>query len=232
MNNAQGGYKIIDFKGIDLINEETELNESQREIFKQIEATYKSKAFLISNFLIDNVEQNAVFAEIFYNDDSYKLKLYDYNISITNNVIYSKKEIKEDRYLCDMKCYRIIPTSPAYPDSDKIIITGLGIIINPILNIHFTKVLSKKTPSVLDFFDEWQYATKNNCNCSIEFIGNVNNESVICFMKTPDKASFSSGALILTGVLFVYNITQGTSQDINVTNLNIRTYTEINSTKI
>lgn len=43
MNNAQGGYRIIDFKGIDLADEET-LNNS---IYPIIESTYKSKAFLI-----------------------------------------------------------------------------------------------------------------------------------------------------------------------------------------
>ena len=78
MNNTQGGYKIIDFKGIDLINEET----SNTSIYKAIEESYKSKALLLSNIVIDKVEYNAVFKEIKHIDDYYTFEMYDRVIKV------------------------------------------------------------------------------------------------------------------------------------------------------
>lgn len=85
MNNAQGGYKIIDFKGIDLINEET----SNTSIYKAIEESYKSKALLLSNIVIDKVEYNAVFKEIKHIDNYYTFEMYDRIIKVYDNKVES-----------------------------------------------------------------------------------------------------------------------------------------------
>ena len=87
MNNAQGGYRIIDFNGIDLINEET-LNNS---IYPIIESTYKSKAFLITNIFIDKVEQHSTFVSIKLNNSNYEFELYGYQIVVSLNKITIKK---------------------------------------------------------------------------------------------------------------------------------------------
>lgn len=78
MNSAQGGYKLIDFKGIDLINEET----PNTIIYKAIEESYKSKALLLSNIVIDKVEYNAVFKEIKHIDNYYTFEMYDRIIKV------------------------------------------------------------------------------------------------------------------------------------------------------
>lgn len=90
MNNAQGGYRIIDFKGIDLINEET-LNTS---IYPIIESTYKSKAFLITNIVINHIEYNSTFVSIKLNNSNYEFEVYGRHISVSSDKITSK-EIKE-----------------------------------------------------------------------------------------------------------------------------------------
>ncbi len=89
MNNAQGGYRIIDFNGIDLNNEET-LNNS---IYPIIESTYKSKAFLITNIFINKVEQNSTFVSIKLNNSNYEFELYGRHIVVSPERIISK-EIK------------------------------------------------------------------------------------------------------------------------------------------
>lgn len=91
MNNAQGGYKIIDFKGIDLINEET----SNTSIYKDIEESYKSKALLLSNIVIDKVEYNAVFKEIKHIDNYYVFEAYDRIIKVYADKIESLPYIIE-----------------------------------------------------------------------------------------------------------------------------------------
>ena len=90
MNNAQGGYRIIDFNGIDLINEET-LNTS---IYPIIESTYKSKAFLITNIVINHIEYNSTFVSIKLNNSNYEFEVYGRHISVSSDKITSK-EIKE-----------------------------------------------------------------------------------------------------------------------------------------
>ena len=87
MNNTQGGYRIIDFSGIDLINEET-LNNS---IYPIIESTYKSKAFLITNIFIDEVEHNSTFVSIKLNNRNYEFELYGYHIVVSPDKITIKK---------------------------------------------------------------------------------------------------------------------------------------------
>lgn len=87
MNNAQGGYRIIDFNGIDLNNEET-LNNS---IYPIIESTYKSKAFLITNIFINEVEYNSTFVSIRLNNSNYEFELYGYHIVVSSDKITSKK---------------------------------------------------------------------------------------------------------------------------------------------
>lgn len=96
MNNAQGGYRIIDFSGIDLINEET-LNTS---IYNSIEESYKSKALLLSNIVIDKVEYNAVFKEIKHIDNYYTFEVYDRIIKVYADKVESlpKFEIKTIDY--------------------------------------------------------------------------------------------------------------------------------------
>lgn len=83
MNNAQGGYRIIDFNGIDLINEET-LNTS---IYPIIESTYKSKAFLITNIFINKVELNSTFVSIKLNNSNYEFELYGRHIVVSPDKI-------------------------------------------------------------------------------------------------------------------------------------------------
>lgn len=83
MNNAQGGYRIIDFNGIDLINEET-FNTS---IYQFIESTYKSKTFLITNIFINKVELNSTFVSIILNNSNYEFDLYGRHIVVSPNKI-------------------------------------------------------------------------------------------------------------------------------------------------
>ena len=90
MNNAQGGYSIIDFKGIDLINEET-LNTS---IYKAIEKSYKSKVLLLSNIVIDKVEYNAVFKEIKHIDNYYTFEAYDRIIKVYADKVESMPSLE------------------------------------------------------------------------------------------------------------------------------------------
>lgn len=87
MNNAQGGYRIIDFNGIDLADEET-LNNS---IYPIIESTYKSKAFLITNIFIDGVEYNSTFVPIKLNNSNYEFELYGRHIVVSPDKITTKK---------------------------------------------------------------------------------------------------------------------------------------------
>ena len=87
MNNAQGGYRIIDFNGIDLADEET-LNNS---IYPIIESTYKSKAFLITNIFINEVEHNSTFVSIKLNKSNYEFELYGYHIVVSPDKITIKK---------------------------------------------------------------------------------------------------------------------------------------------
>lgn len=87
MNNAQGGYRIIDFSGIDLADEET-LNNS---IYPIIESTYKSKAFLITNIFINEVEHNSIFVSIELNRENYEFDLYGYHIVVSPDKITTKK---------------------------------------------------------------------------------------------------------------------------------------------
>lgn len=87
MNNAQGGYRIIDFNGIDLNNEET-LNNS---IYPIIESTYKSKAFLITNIFINKVELNSTFVSIKLNNSNYEFELYGRHIVVSPDKITSKE---------------------------------------------------------------------------------------------------------------------------------------------
>lgn len=87
MNNAQGGYRIIDFNGIDLADEET-LNNS---IYPIIESTYKSKAFLITNIFINEVEHNSTFVSIKLNNSNYEFELYGYHIVVSPDKITIKK---------------------------------------------------------------------------------------------------------------------------------------------
>lgn len=87
MNNAQGGYRIIDFNGIDLDCEET-LNNS---IYPIIESTYKSKAFLITNIFIKRVEHNSTFVSIKLNNSNYEFELYGYHIVVSPDKITSEK---------------------------------------------------------------------------------------------------------------------------------------------
>lgn len=87
MNNAQGGYRIIDFNGIDLAREET-LNNS---IYPIIESTYKSKAFLITNIFIKKVEHNSTFVSIKLNKSNYEFELYGYHIVVSPDKITSIK---------------------------------------------------------------------------------------------------------------------------------------------
>lgn len=90
MNNAQGGYRIIDFNGIDLINEET-LNTT---IYKSIEESYKSKALLLSNIVIDKVEYNAVFKEIKHIDNYYTFEAYDRIIKVYADKVESMPSLE------------------------------------------------------------------------------------------------------------------------------------------
>lgn len=87
MNNAQGGYRIIDFKGIDLAHEEI-LNNS---IYPIIESTYKSKAFLITNIFISKVEHNSTFVSIKLNGRNYEFELYGYHVVVSPDKITTKK---------------------------------------------------------------------------------------------------------------------------------------------
>lgn len=91
MNNAQGGYRIIDFKGIDLINEKT-LNTS---IYNNIKENYKSKALLLSNIVIDKVEYNAVFKEIKHIDNYYTFEVYERIIRVYSDRIETTSYIIE-----------------------------------------------------------------------------------------------------------------------------------------
>lgn len=90
MNNAQGGYRIIDFKGIDLINEET----PNTSIYKAIEESYKSKALLLSNIVIDKVEYNAAFKEIKHIDNYYTFEVYDRIIKVYAEKIESMPSVE------------------------------------------------------------------------------------------------------------------------------------------
>lgn len=87
MNNTQGGYRIIDFKGIDLADEET-LNNS---IYPIIKSTYKSKAFLITNIFINEVEHNSTFVSIKLNKSNYEFELCGYRVVVSPDKITTKK---------------------------------------------------------------------------------------------------------------------------------------------
>lgn len=89
MNNAQGGYKIIDFKGVDLINEET----PNTSIYKAIEESYKSKALLLSNIVIDKIEYNAVFKEIKHIDNYYTFEMYNRIIKVFADKVESLSNV-------------------------------------------------------------------------------------------------------------------------------------------
>lgn len=113
MNNAQGGYRIIDFKGIDLINEET----PNTSIYKAIEESYKLKALLLSNIVIDKVKYNAVFKEIKHIDNYYTFEAYNRIIKVYADKVES------------VHC--IIEKTIDYNDLEKCMyITGKEIIIS------------------------------------------------------------------------------------------------------
>lgn len=140
MNNAQGGYRIIDFSGIDLINEET-LNTS---IYNSIEESYKSKALLLSNIVIDKVEYNAVFKEIKHIDNYYTFEVYDRIIKVYADKVESlpKFEIKTIDYT-QIPIDAGIRTLKISPHNQQIIINNIA--QDSILDIALGGT-SEKTP--------------------------------------------------------------------------------------
>lgn len=140
MNNAQGGYRIIDFNGIDLINEET----PNTSIYKAIEESYKSKALLLSNIVIDKVEYNAVFKEIKHIDNYYTFEAYDRIIKVYADKVESlpKFEIKTIDYT-QIPIDRGNRTLEISPHNQQIIINNIA--QDSILDIALGGT-SQKTP--------------------------------------------------------------------------------------
>lgn len=140
MNNAQGGYRIIDFKGVDLINEET----PNTNIYKAIEESYKSKALLLSNIVIDKVEYNAVFNEIKHIDNYYTFEAYDRIIKVYADKVESlpKFEIKTIDYT-QIPIDGGVRTLKISPHNQQIIINNIS--QDSILDIYLGGE-SQKTP--------------------------------------------------------------------------------------
>lgn len=141
MNNAQGGYRIIDFKGIDLINEET----PNTNIYESIEESYKSKALLLCNIVIDKVEYNAVFKEIKHIDNYYTFEVYDRIIKV-----YADKVESLPKFEIKTIDYTQIPTEDSGNKTIKISPHNQQIIINnftedSILDIYLGG-MSEKAP--------------------------------------------------------------------------------------
>ena len=141
MNNAQGGYRIIDFKGIDLINKET----PNTDIYESIEDSYKSKALLLSNIVIDKVEYNAVFKEIKHIDNYYTFEVYDRIIKV-----YADKVESLPKFEIKTIDYTQIPTGDLgnkmieiSPHNQQIIINNIA--QDSILDIYLGGI-SQKTP--------------------------------------------------------------------------------------
>lgn len=141
MNNAQGGYRIIDFKGIDLINKET----PNTDIYESIEDSYKSKALLLSNIVIDKVEYNAVFKEIKHIDNYYTFEVYDRIIKVYADKVESlpKFEIKTIDYTQIPTGYLGNKMIEISPHNQQIIINNIA--QDSILDIYLGGV-SQKTP--------------------------------------------------------------------------------------
>lgn len=71
-----GGYKIIDFKGVDLITSQT---------IKGIHSAIKStnKALLLSNVVISGTEYDDLFLPVLVSGSDFKFTLNGYTVTIT-----------------------------------------------------------------------------------------------------------------------------------------------------
>lgn len=72
-----GGYKIIDFKGLDLITPRT-----IKGIYSEIKNT--NKALLLSNVVISNKEYDDLFLPVLVSGSNFTFSLDGHNVTITN----------------------------------------------------------------------------------------------------------------------------------------------------
>ena len=85
MSYGIGGYYLIDFKGIDLINEET-LNNN---VYEQIEKANKNKPLCIVNIVKDKIEYQAQFINIVVDNSNFTFYLLDRFIKVSPSKIES-----------------------------------------------------------------------------------------------------------------------------------------------
>lgn len=78
--SLKGGYKIIDFKDINLV---TGTASTITGVYDAIKSNYR-KAILISGIVIDGVEKADAFVELTINASNYVGSLYGKTLTITN----------------------------------------------------------------------------------------------------------------------------------------------------
>lgn len=78
--SLKGGYKIIDFKDINLV---TGTASTITGVYDAIKSNYR-KAILISGIVIDGVEKADAFVELTVNTSNYVGSLYGKTLTITN----------------------------------------------------------------------------------------------------------------------------------------------------
>lgn len=86
--SLKGGYKIIDFKDINLV---TGVGISITGVYDAIKSNYR-KAILISGISIDGVKMADSFVELLVNGTKYTGTLYGKTITITNTDVVTIKE--------------------------------------------------------------------------------------------------------------------------------------------
>lgn len=74
----KGGYKIVDFKDVDIT---TEAGGAVAGIFEEIEGSYR-KALLVSGVTIDGVEQRDTFVNPTVNDGAYVFSVYGKTLTV------------------------------------------------------------------------------------------------------------------------------------------------------
>ncbi len=78
---VKGGYKIIDFKDVNIT---TENGATVIGIYESIESSHR-KALLISGIVIDGVEKNDCFIDCTITDGSYSFSAYGKTFTIAND---------------------------------------------------------------------------------------------------------------------------------------------------
>ena len=90
MSYGIGGYQLIDFKGIDLINEETPNNS----VYEQIEKANKNKPLCIVNIVKDKIEYQAQFINVNVDNSNFTFYLLDRFIKVSPTKVESLSLVK------------------------------------------------------------------------------------------------------------------------------------------